>query len=406
MSADAIRGRIKNLPPLPLVAHKLLTLMKQDDCSANDVTKILCSDQTLAGKVLKLANSSFYGMSGQVGSVSRAVVILGFSAIRSMALGLGMAQAIQTASHGLDLAYFWRHALFTAGAARTVAVETGGVDPEEVFVAGLVHDLGRLVLEMVTPGLRTHMASVSSDKLLQTETELAGMSHTKAGQQVMRHWKLPEGLVQMARFHHHETSFRSDHTGLIAYVQLGELMARSLGHSEEPPALDPAPEALAAHVGLSLVTTADLLARTCQEVSRTRAFLEISGVDVEYEDPLAHLEPEAADPSATGTAVYLGTDPERAGWVHGLLELQAWAVVPMRAFLAGDGGAVDLAILDPRSISTGQAAKLRTILAERGTRICTLGPAAELAEVVGKAAELPVAFCRDELLALRDSVPA
>ncbi len=76
MTAGAIRGRVKNLPPLPLVAHKLVTLMKRDDCSANDVTKILCSDQTLAGKVLKLANSSFYGMSGQVGSVSRAVVIL------------------------------------------------------------------------------------------------------------------------------------------------------------------------------------------------------------------------------------------------------------------------------------------------------------------------------------------
>ncbi len=93
-----------------------------------------------------------------------------------------------------------------------------------------------------------------------------------------------------------------------------------------------------------MASTADLLARTCQEVGRTRVFLEISGVDVDYENPLAHLEPAMDDPTTSEAAVYLGTDQDRAGWVHGLLELQAWTVVPMRAFLAGDGGAIDRAI--------------------------------------------------------------
>lgn len=398
---DEIHARIKNLPPLPLVAHKLITLMKQDDCSADDVTKILGSDQALAGKVLKLANSSFYGMSGQVGSVSRAVVILGFSAIRSMALGLGMAQAIRTAAREMDLDYFWRHALFVASSARTLAVDCGRVDPEEVFIAGLIHDLGRLVLEMVHPGLAGEVAHVAAADLLAAEQEITGMAHTKAGQKVMRHWRLPENLVQIARFHHHPTNHQNDETGLAALIQLGEMLTRALGQSREPAPLQPAPEELAASLNISLDETADLLARVCQEVARTRSFLEVAGVELEFENPLSHLDIEDQDESLRGVAVYLGTDPRRASWVQGLLEVQAWTTLPMRAYLAGDASPVDLAIIDPRSISAGQAAKLSAMLRDRAVQVCTLGPVGELAGVLTDAPELPVAFCRQELLVLR-----
>ncbi|MEZ4388105.1 MAG: HDOD domain-containing protein [Candidatus Krumholzibacteriia bacterium] len=406
MSTDAIQAKIKNLPPLPLVAHKLVSLMQQDDCSANDVTKLLCSDQALAGKVLKLANSSFYGLSGEVGSVSRAVVILGFSAIRSMALGLGVAQSIKKAARNLDLSYFWAHALFVGSAARTLAVENGRVDPEEVFISGLIHDLGRLILELTVPGLDQQLADVPADRLLDAETTAAGMPHTKAGQKVMRHWNLPEALVELARFHHHPTNYRNQEQSLNAFVQLGELMARALGQSREPAPDDPDPAALAAHIGISLTATEDLLARTCQEVGRTRAFLEVSGVELDYENPLAHLDLENPDPSLSGTAVYLGTCPERAGWVNGQLGIQAWRTVSMRPFLGGEAGEVDLAIIDPRTINTAQATKLNQMLSPRGVRVVTLGPAAGLAACLPGVPELPVGFQRSELLSLCGRVPA
>jgi HD-like signal output (HDOD) protein len=406
MSIDAINARIKNLPPLPLVAHKLVTLMQRDDCSASDVTRILCSDQALAGKVLKLANSSFYGLSGQVSSVSRAVVILGFSAIRSMALGLGMAQSIRKAALGMDLSYFWRHALFTAAAARTLAVDNGKVDPEEVFVSGLIHDLGRFILELSVPGLEATLAGTTAAGLLEAEQAATGMAHTRAGQQIMRHWRLPEALAQLARFHHHPTNYKNDDLSLCAFIQLGELMATTLGQSREPAADDPDPAALAAHLGVSLRTTEDLLARTCQEVTRTRAFLDVAGIEVELEDPLAHLDLENPSPDQAGTGVYLGTCPERAGWINGQLGIHGWRNVSMRAFLGGEAGDTDLAIVDPRNISPAQAGKLKPVLAERGARTVLLGDDAEVAAVLEQPAILPTAFTRQQLLALTGKVPA
>lgn len=404
MSLNAIQATIKKLPPLPMVAHKLIMIMKQDSCSAEDVTKVLSTDQALAGKVLKLANSSFYGLSGQVGSVSRAVVILGFSAIRSMALGLGMAQTIKKATGDLDIDYFWRHALFVAAAARTLAVDNGKVDPEEIFIAGLMHDLGRLVLEMADPELEAKLADVPASRLLDAETESAGMSHTKTGQQVMRHWNLPEALVRMARFHHHPTNFNNDDLSLSAFVQLGDLMARTLGQSREPAANDPDPVELAKSLDVSLRESEDLLARACQEVSRTRAFLDISGIDLEFENPLAHLETNNGEPENTGTAVYLGTDPDRGGWVHGQLGIHAWETVAMKAFISGEGGEVDLAIIDPRSVSSKQAGKLGKLLSSRGVRVAVLGNADALAAVLPEAVEIPMAFSREDLLRLCEKV--
>lgn len=407
MTPDRIDARIKNLPPLPLVAHKLVTMMQQDSCSASDVTKVLTSDQALTGKVLRLANSSFYGLSGKVGSVSRAVVILGFAAIRSMALGLGIAQAIKSSSRGLDLAYFWTHALYTAAAARTIASENNRVDPEEAFVAGLVHDLGLLVLEMEVPDLEARLADTPGDQRLAAEAEVAGMAHTKAGQKVMRHWQLPRPLVTMARFHHHATAYRDDdEDGLIAYVMLGELVARGLGHCRESGVLATDPAPLAAHLGISLRETPDLLARTHQEVGRTRAFLDVAGLDIELAAPLAALDAGSANPEVAGTAVFLGSDAERAGWVHGLLDIQAWRMVGMRPFLAGEVGPVDLAIVDPHAITPEQAGKLRAVLAERGTTPACLGPRGDLAAAWPELLELSPAFSRDELLAAAETVPA
>ncbi len=406
VTTDAIQARIKNLPPLPLVAHKLVTLMQQDDCSANDVTRLLCSDQALAGKVLKLANSSFYGLSGEVGSVSRAVVILGFSAIRSMALGLGMAQSVKKAAGDTDLGYFWTHALFVAAAARTLAAENGKVDPEEVFIGGLIHDLGRLVLELTVPDLDEHLAGVPADGLLDAETAAAGMAHTRAGQKVMRHWQLPEALVQLARFHHHPTNFHNEQLSLSAFIQLAELMVRSLGRSREPAGVDPDPAALANHLGLSLQRTSTMLASVCDEVSRTRSFLEVAGIEIDDVDPLAHLDPDTTDPSQIGTGVYLGACPERAGWFDGQLAVQAWRSVSMRSYLAGEAGDVDLAVFDPRTISSAQAARLKPMLEARGVNLTTLGPAEALAATLPGVPALPIAFNRAELLALRKPVPA
>ncbi|PIE76795.1 HD family phosphohydrolase, partial [bacterium DOLJORAL78_65_58] len=139
---------IKDLPPLPLVVQKLLQVMDDPNSSADDISQVLSADNAMAAKVLKLVNSSFYGLSGQVASVPRAIVILGLSSIRNLALGLGVTKLMARAGNGELQQRFWAHSIATAAACETVARATQRIIPEEAFVAGLLHDIGHLILMM------------------------------------------------------------------------------------------------------------------------------------------------------------------------------------------------------------------------------------------------------------------
>jgi putative nucleotidyltransferase with HDIG domain len=394
MSDDLVVKKIKALPALPLVAHKLIQLMQQDSCSADDVTRVLSSDQGLAGRVLKLANSSFYGMSGQVGSVSRGVVLLGFSAIRSMALGLGMAQTLRKAGDGLDLAEFWRHAIHVAAGARTLARVSGRVDGEEAFVAGLLHDLGRLVLEMVAPGYSLRLGDVDADDLLDAEAAAVGMAHTKAGQKIVQHWHLPERLGQVIRFHHHPSQWRHDDSLLTPTAILADQMARALGCSLEPGPHDPPVDALAATLGIDLTETEDLLAQTRQEVQRTHAFLEVAGIDLEEMEAVP-----AAASGPGGTYVYLGSDAARAAWLAGVLGIHGLDAVPMREYLGGaEAGDGPLVLLDPGTLRADQVGKLTQLLVARQADVAVIGDNAPLADTpLAHARRMPLAISAADL---------
>ena len=132
---------------MPAVTRQLLTVMRDEDSSAADVAKVLSSDQALAGKVLKLANSSFYGVPNEVTTMSRAVVIMGFTGVRNMAMGLGTTAALRGLGEDLDMQSFWSHAIANAAACQVLAPHMPSrMDPEEAFLAGLMHDIGAYVL--------------------------------------------------------------------------------------------------------------------------------------------------------------------------------------------------------------------------------------------------------------------
>jgi len=401
MTSDLVLQKVKSLPAMPLVAHRLVQLMQLDSCSADDVTRVLSADQSLASRVLKLANSSFYGRSGQVGSISRAVVMLGFSAIRSLALGLGLAQTLRRAAGTTDLADFWRHAIYVAAGARTLARESGRVDSEEAFVAGLLHDLGRLILEMVAPGYPARLGDVTADGLLDAETATVGMAHTRAGQKVVQHWNLPDRLAHVIRFHHHPTQWRRDETLLLPTVILADMMARALDRSCEPAADEPDLTELAAALGLDLGDTEDLLAQTCQEVQRTQVFLEAAGIEADVApDCLA-----TAAPAAEGTVaryVYLGGHTERAAWFAGVMAIHGWDAVNLRTWVGdGAGAEVALAVLDPASVRSDQLANLARLVLARSVPFAMLGDTSALANTaLAGAPGLPLATSSADLARL------
>ena len=143
-------ANIRNLPTPPIVFTQIQRVMNKETASAGDISKILAEDPSMAAKVLKLTNSAFYGLSREIGSVKQAVIIVGIDAIKNLVLSASVLEMFK----GNDLSQefqdqFWRHSLATGQGSRLLAKKfrsKGMIDPETAFSAGLLHDIGKLVI--------------------------------------------------------------------------------------------------------------------------------------------------------------------------------------------------------------------------------------------------------------------
>ena len=114
----AVLDSIKELPPFPLVVHELMRIMRDTECSNDQINRVLSADQALASKILRLVNSSFYGLPGRVSTIPRAVVILGHAAVRNFAAGLAVVERLGTRLPPAQRQSFWQHALATAAVSK------------------------------------------------------------------------------------------------------------------------------------------------------------------------------------------------------------------------------------------------------------------------------------------------
>lgn len=386
---DRIRSQIKDLPPLPKVVNRLVKVVGDDRSNAEDVTKVLAGDQALTAKVLKLVNSSFYGQSGEIATITRAVVVLGFAAVRNLALGLAAGGALKRAGGAEYQRRFWTHALATACAAEALAGRgNGGVDPEEAFVAGLLHDIGHPVLALAAPAEFAEVFAGGPDALVAREEAVFGLGHAKAGQMLLRQWKLPEHLGEVARFHHHGKICAKGDAPLVTAVCLADLLASVLDTGFERTADDPDLATLAGIAGLNLADLPALLADAAARMEERRGFLEIA---TDGEVGAAPLPPWAPPRVAV-----LGGDPARLRWLLGVLEFYRCPQVAMKGFLTGEP--VDVVLVDRPGVSDDQLAKLVPVLRSAPV-VAVVGDAGgSVAAVLGRPTKnLPLAFSRNEL---------
>ncbi len=201
-----IKG-IEDLPPLPDVVRKILRLVDDAGAGAKDLAKIITSEPSLTAKVLKITNSSFYGLKQQVTTISHAVVILGFNEVKNLVLGYSIFSNIiggkgRENQEELD---FWRHNIACGVAARALGMRMGYQNPEELFVVGLLHDIGKTVFrnyfteryqEVLAESGREHHS------LFHEERKLLGLTHADVGYWLARHWNLPPLVRDGIRFHH------------------------------------------------------------------------------------------------------------------------------------------------------------------------------------------------------------
>ncbi|MBV7536504.1 HDOD domain-containing protein [Duganella sp. sic0402] len=230
VALDEVVRRIHDLPSLPAVVAELLTSMQEDDIDLNYLAGRIALDQALTAKTLRLANSSFYGMPSKVTSIQQAMSVLGLHSVRTLVTACGVIGAVPPAGAALDLDRFWREAIATAVWARALARQLRQ-SPETAFTAGLLHNLGTLVLATRFPqeyaAVPAWRAEHEDASVADAELAVFGVDHTQAGSALAAYWKFPQA-IQDAISHQH----RANATGLALAVGLAHLLAEPDDASE------------------------------------------------------------------------------------------------------------------------------------------------------------------------------
>ncbi len=199
--------RVGDLPTLPQVMTRILSIVEDPRSCAKDLEAIMVRDPALTARILRLVNSAYYGVMQRVSNLSQAVVILGFDTVRAVALTVSVFDAFgpKGGAGVFDRVGFWRHSIGSAVIYQTLAAKIGGIDPESAFICGLLHDIGKLVLDRYAPNeLRAILQCAEERKysFLDAEREMVDLDHAHLGGWLLEKWRLPEDVVRWVSRHH------------------------------------------------------------------------------------------------------------------------------------------------------------------------------------------------------------
>jgi HD-like signal output (HDOD) protein/GGDEF domain-containing protein len=226
----------QTLPSLPAVALRVIELTNSDAVSVKDLTDAIANDQGLSAKLLKTVNSSFYGLRQRCSSINQAIVLLGLSAIKTLALGFSLVSAIDAAKgKGFDFSTYWRRGLYTGISAKLVAKHMGIQNQEEAFLGGLLQDVGMVALHQALGDDYLRLVANAGDdhrKLGKFESAELETTHADIGALLARKWKLPDELVMPIKFHEKPTTAPQGVMGVCKAVALGNFACDVLTAAE------------------------------------------------------------------------------------------------------------------------------------------------------------------------------
>ncbi|RMG63754.1 MAG: HDOD domain-containing protein [Calditrichaeota bacterium] len=239
---DFLERKVKNLArlsTLPHVAAKVTEMVENPRTSASTLAKIISSDQVLAARILRLANSAYYGFPRKISTINLAIVVLGFNALRDLVLSIAVVDRfLENQPDSVDMDQFWRHALIVGMGARAISRLSGYPVPGECFVTGLVHDIGYLVLVQHFSALFEEIYQVAQETncpFREAEKRVLGITHSDIGAWLAEGWNLPEKLVQAVKYHH-EPEKALVHTDLVWIIHWADKVSYTIGEGNGFPA--------------------------------------------------------------------------------------------------------------------------------------------------------------------------
>jgi HD-like signal output (HDOD) protein len=239
-------AKIEDLPTLPRTVLKITELVNDPKSSAKDLSRVITDDQVLTARLLKLVNSSFYGFPQRISTVTAAIVLLGFDAIRNLLLTTSVFDLFTSKNkkNRSDLEKFWDHSLGSAVAAKVIGNHLRHDKIEELFVSGLLHDIGKIVEIVFLPREFSQVAvAVRNENLLMITAENAvlGYNHAELGKLLGERWNLPLKLVQVIA-HHHQPHLAGSFALEASVVHLADIFCRALnlgsGGDQKIPPID------------------------------------------------------------------------------------------------------------------------------------------------------------------------
>ena len=232
---ESLLSRINDIPTLPASVLRVMQMIEDPFCSSSDLAKVIQADPAMAAKVLKLANSSYYGFRQKIANIPQAVTLLGFATLKNTLLAAAVFDMFRMAGTGFDLPALWTHSVTAATAAALIGKKVRYPQAEKAFTAALMHDMGKIILARFAPqALAEIVETVQAEQLamFDAEKKVLGLSHPALGAWVLGRWGLPASVSEAVEFHHHPTRAK-DSFDLTGIVYLANIVAHrsGIGHS-------------------------------------------------------------------------------------------------------------------------------------------------------------------------------
>ncbi|OIO63909.1 MAG: hypothetical protein AUJ47_04755 [Candidatus Marinimicrobia bacterium CG1_02_48_14] len=236
-SIEIYRQRIEelhNLPTVPVIATQLLEIISEDRASVKQLLPIIENDPSLAIKILRVANSAYYGLFKNIDSLQQAVVLIGLSDLYNLVLGFSVIKSFSQHmenSYTLDWNYFWGHCVAVGSIAQLIKTEYRLPMIGNPYALGLLHDIGKLVLfQIVRPEFMEALKIQEERKVsaVEAEMETIGMDHALAGALLAERWHLPDSVIVTMSHHHKIVPEESEYRGIISLITVADYLSHRM----------------------------------------------------------------------------------------------------------------------------------------------------------------------------------
>ena len=231
MTPQEVIQNLGDLPPLPQVAARAIRISADSDTSSKQLQNLIRTDQALSAQLLRIANSAMFGRMREVATLTEAILTLGFSTSRSVVIASSVKNLYNRGPASLKERILWEHALATAITGNAFSKSMRFPATEEVFLAGLMHDIGKSAMALKFPesyiSLLRRIHEEGEDGL-SLELDTFGFNHAVVGEALLRSWNLSEGIQATVRWHHEPLQAPPEHRRVVALVALGNQVAIDL----------------------------------------------------------------------------------------------------------------------------------------------------------------------------------